>query len=103
MDSAIHELEEKTASSIEKGLKDLGVAFKSLKAAMKDRKAAEADITHFAHAIENGFEHPWSFLYHVGKNILVNGKDIYAEVTSGVADWKAQSYRAAGVQVSHHH
>lgn len=93
---AIGELE---AGSMKAGLSDLGKALGGLKQALADCKASSADITKFAKAIEDGFEHPLSFLFHLGKELLVNGKDIYAEVTTAVADWKAQSYRDAGVQI----
>ena len=41
--------------------------------------------------------HAYTNAAHV--ELLVNGKDIFAEVSAAVADWKAQSYRAAGVQI----
>ena len=93
------QIEKKTPGDVKQGLADLGAAFKSLKSALVDCKASSSDIAKFVKAVEDGFEHPLSFLFHVGKDLLVNGKDIYAEVTTAVADWKAQSYRAAGVQV----
>jgi len=96
---AIAEIEQLTPTSVAAGLKDLGVALKGLKAALADCKASSADIAAFAKAIEDGFEHPLSFIFHIGKELLVNGKEIYTEITTAIADWKAQSYRAAGVQI----
>ena len=81
------------------GLQDLGKAFSGLKTALADCKASSADIAKFTKAIEDGFEHPLSFVFHLGKELLVNGKDISTEVTRAVSDWKAQSYRDAGVQI----
>ena len=96
---AIQEIEKLTPADVKTGLKDLGLALKGLKAALADCKASSSDVANFAKAIENGFEHPLSFLFHMGKELLINGKDIYSEVTTAVSDWKAQSYRAAGVQI----
>jgi cathepsin L len=97
--SAFEELEQLTPSSVKSGLKDLGVAYRGLQGALKDCKASSSDIAKFVSAIEHGFEHPISFLFHLGKELLVNGRDIYAEVTTAVKDWKAQNYRASGVQI----
>jgi len=97
--SAIDKIEQKTAKSIAEGLRDLGHALTNLKQALVDCKAAEAEVAKFAKAIEDGFEHPLSFVFHVGKELIVNGRDIYAEITAAVSDWKAQSYRASGVQI----
>jgi len=96
---AFEELEQLTASSIKTGLKELGAAYHGLQHALSDCKASSSDIKKFVSAIENGFEHPISFLFHLGKELLINGKDIYSEVTTAVKDWKAMSYRAAGVQI----
>jgi len=97
--SAIEEIEKLTPSDIKAGLADLGTAMTNLKKALTDCKASEKDVTDFAKALEQGFEHPLSFAFHLGKELLVNGKDIYTEIKTAISDWKAQSYRAAGVQI----
>lgn len=95
---AIGEIEEETFDSVLQGVKDLGAAYQSLKDGLSKCKAAETDITNFLHAVENGFEHPLSFVYHVGKDLIINHKQIFSEIHTAVSDWKAQSYRASGVQ-----
>eukprot|EP00966_Prymnesium_polylepis_P324137 7380228-Prymnesium_polylepis.2 len=97
--STIEEIEKLTPADIKTGLADLGTAMTNLKKALVDCKASEKDVADFAKALEQGFEHPLSFAFHVGKELLVNGKDIYTEIKTAIADWKAQSYRAAGVQI----
>jgi len=97
--AAIEELERKDAKSVAQGLRDLASALTHLKAALTDCKAAESEIAKFAKAVEDGFAHPVSFLLHVGKALLVNGRDIYVEVSAAIADWKADAFRDAGVAI----
>ena len=96
---AIDEIEQKTAASVKKGLHDLGEALEALKKAMVDCKASTADVQRFVKALEDGFKKPLSFLFHLAKHCLVNGKEIYSELTAASADWKAEQYRAAGEQI----
>ena len=97
--AAISEIEQMTFDGVKTGLKDLGLAYKGLQTALTDCKASASDIEIFVKAIETGFEHPLTFLFHVGKELLINHKDIFAEITTAVADWKADSFRASGVQI----
>jgi hypothetical protein len=96
--SAVSLLEKKTPSSVLAGLKDLGKAYGALKDGLVKCKAAEAEIQAFVKAIEQ-FKTPEQFAFHVGKDLLVNGRDIYAEVKQAVADFKSQNYLNAGVQI----
>jgi len=97
--NAITEIEQKTPASVLAGIKDLGKAFGNLKAALTDCKTAEAEVAKLAKALENGFEHPLSFLFKVGKALVINGHDIFAEMSTAISDWKAGSYRDAGLQI----
>jgi len=96
--AAIDNIEQKTGSSVEQGIKDLGAALTNLKDGLATCKAAEAEIESFVKVIEQ-FKSPAQFAYHVGKDLLVNGKDIYSEITTAVSDWKSESYRDAGIQI----
>ena len=97
--AAIGAIEQHTLPSIKQGIADLGRAYKEAKVALKACKASEADIKKFAHVLEEGFEHPLSFLYHVGQDLVINHAQIIKEITAAVAMWKAQSYRQAGIQI----
>jgi hypothetical protein len=44
---------------------------------------------------------PSTFAFHVGKDLVVNGRDIYREINTAVKDWKAGDYDDFGVQVGH--
>jgi hypothetical protein len=39
---------------------------------------------------------PLSFSYKIGYNLLVNGLDIYKEISTAVKDWKEESYEDFG-------
>jgi len=101
VDQAISLIEgsESTATKIEKGINILGQALEGIQPLMNDCKSSATQIENLVSTLKNGFENPWSFVYHVGKDLVVNGKDIYNEIMSAVSLWKSQSYRASGVQM----
>jgi hypothetical protein len=95
----ITDLDSGDASGVKKGLGELGTALDSLRHALPDCKAAAHEIESFGKVVENGFKNPLSFVFHVGKDLIVNGKDIYGEIASSVQLWKQQSYLDSGVQI----
>lgn len=96
IEKGIKEMEEE---KIEAGLKDLGDAYKALSIALVDCKAASSDVAAFVKALKDGFEHPLSFLVEVGKSILVNGKEVRAELATAVSDWRSHSFFSCGLQI----
>ena len=45
------------------------------------------------------FASPWSFAYHVGKDLLVNGVAIYHEVDDAIAKYEASDYNGFGEDI----
>lgn len=45
------------------------------------------------------FSNPFSFAYHVGKDLVVNGRNIYADIDSAITDWEAANYLSFGENV----
>jgi len=45
------------------------------------------------------FDSPTNFAYHVGKDLLVNGQDIFAELESAVTDYESSNWEDFGYQV----
>ena len=41
----------------------------------------------------------WSFSYHVGKELLVNGKDIFSEVNTAISVYHSQYYNGMGYEI----
>lgn len=45
------------------------------------------------------FTNFWSFTYHVGKELIVNGKDIYSEINTAIGDYKSGNFNQMGYEV----
>lgn len=40
---------------------------------------------------------PKNFAYHVGKDLLINGKDIFGDISTAITDWDNQQWKPFGV------
>ncbi len=98
LDQAVQAIEQKDVHGVRQGLKLIGQSLDEVSDALRDCKAAEGDIESVIDALK-GFKSPWSFVFHVGKDLLVNGVDIFEEISDAVNDWKAQSYRQCGEEI----
>merc|ERR1712072_206196 len=83
------------ASSVLDGMKQVGDALKTVVTGLKDCKSTWGEIGEFVNAIES-FSNPASFALHVGKNILVNGVDIYGDITTAIDAFEAEQYEPCG-------
>ena len=82
------------------GLKELAVLTTQLKqevAACKGVKADWQKLEEMAAVMSN----PTSFAYHVGKDLLLNGHDIYNDINAGISEYKAQQWEPFGESVGH--
>lgn len=59
-------------------------------------KASEASLLNIV-KMARSFTNIWSFTYHVGKDLIVNGSQIYGEINTAIGDYKTRQYQAAGV------
>jgi len=98
LDDAVKDFEKKDASDVLKGLKLLGQAFETLPAALKSCKAVESDVEEIINACK-AMVSPESFAFHLGKDLIVNGADIYHEIYAAVGDYKAKNWPDFGVQI----
>lgn len=98
MKEAVDDFEKKDAADVLKGLKALAEAMKAFPGALRDCKAAVSDVEQIVHALEQ-FSKPVSFAFHVAKDLVVNGHDIFAEISQAVADYKAGEFEDFGEQV----
>lgn len=96
--SAVGDFEEKDASGTAKGLKQLGDAVITIGHMMKDCHGVEADIEKLA-KMAAIFSSPASFAYHTGKDIVVNGVQIFDDIEGALTQYKAQKYEAFGEEV----
>lgn len=65
---------------------------------MQDCSHIKADWEKLAKMI-SVFDSPTSFAYHVGKDLIVNGKQIYGEITTAVSDYESGNWGDFGYQI----
>merc|ERR1711935_790334 len=97
-EQAVKDFEAGGASNILSGLKELGGVLQAVDVDMKDCSKAKEDWPRLE-ALAKVFQSPKEFAFHVGKDIMVNGKDIFNEIEASVADYKAEEWEQFGVEV----
>jgi len=65
---------------------------------MSDCSHLKADWQKLA-AMAAIFKNPASFAYHVGKDLMINGKDIYSEIKLAIKDYDAKNWEDFGFQI----
>ena len=98
IDYAVKDFEKDTVKSVAEGLKMIGEALESLPAAMKNCEEAVADAKNLIKMIE-AFKSPISFVFHVGKDLIVNGVQIFEEIEAAVKDYKNKDYLDFGINI----
>lgn len=96
--SAIGDFEERSASGTSKGLKELGDAVIQISHMMKDCHGVVADVEKLT-KMAAIFSSPASFAFHTGKDIIVNGVQIYDDIEGAMKQYKSQKYEAFGEEV----
>jgi hypothetical protein len=79
-----------------KGLETIGAGIFEIKAAIADCKGVVADFEKLE-KMAAVFTNPWSFVYHVGHDLVVNGVAI--EVEDSVSQYNAANYGAFGEDI----
>lgn len=75
------------ADNVIAGVKELADLLNTVKAGMQDCSNLKADWDKLA-AMVKVLNSPTAFAYHVGKDLLVNGQDIFKEVETAVTDYE---------------
>jgi len=76
----------------------VGEAVKQLPDDIKACKAALSDVQALISAIKS-MTSPATYAFHVGKDLIVNGRDIYHEIYTAVDDYKAKKWTDFGIQL----
>lgn len=97
-ETAIEDFEKKSAEGVIDGLKEVAEMYKVIQKGMSDCTKGKADWKKFA-AMISSFNSPASFAYHVGKDLLVNGKSIFNDVNSAITDYKSKDWYDFGVAI----
>lgn len=91
----IKDLEDLSAQSIITGVRDIGVLLEAALKAISMCKGVVGDFEKLAE-MTAVLSNPASFTYHVGKDLIINGRSIYKEVNTAVADYKKEDYEGFG-------
>lgn len=76
---AVGDFEKETFDGVKAGLLEIGNTVKLIPGAVKDCKSVETDLSNIVKMAEI-FASPLSLIYHVGKNLIVNGIDIFKKI-----------------------
>ena len=97
-DQAIKDFRAGGVDNIVHGLKQLAVLTTQMRQELQACKGVEADwkkLEEMAAVMSN----PTSFAYHVGKDLLLNGHDIYNDIDAGIAEYGDQQWKPFGESV----
>jgi len=97
-EQAVKDFEAGGATNILAGLKELGNVLQLVETDMKDCSAAKEDWPRLK-ALADVFKSPKNFAFHVGHDILVNGKDIFHEIEDSISEYKAENWEQFGLDV----
>jgi hypothetical protein len=98
--SAITDFEKKDITSIAKGLGEVADMLKGMQSAISDCKDIPADATRIVDMVK-AFKSPTSFAWHVGKDLLLNGHDIYNDIDDGIKSFNSKNWNKFGQDIGH--
>ena len=96
--SAVIDFKKGGASNVIAGLKEIGDLLQTVKTGMADCSSTTADWERLE-ALAKTISSPKSFAYHVGKDLLINGKDIFGDISEAITDYDNQKWEAFGEEV----
>jgi hypothetical protein len=98
MNDAMEKIKSMKPRQVKKGLEEMASIAKELPEAIEACKGAETDFEHLLEACKS-LMHPIKFAMHVGKDIMVNGKNIFHHVEALISAWEGQNYLEAGKEI----
>lgn len=96
-ETAVSDLKQGGLENIVDGIKEIGQTVTDAKTALTDCKSITSSDWESIEAAAEQMKNPLSFAYHVGKDILVNGAQIYSDIETATSSWDSQDYKAFGV------
>ena len=99
IEQAVSDFELKTFKGVRKGISDLAEAFSIMPQAMKLCTKSTHETANTVEKVLEEFRSPWSLLYHVGKAIVLDGHNIYSELSGAITAWKHQDWFKCGVDL----
>lgn len=98
VDQAINDFVAQTTESVIAGVKILGTALEALPAAIKDCESSFGELKDLIAAIEQ-LKDPRTLVYRISRSLILNGNEIWDEISATVADFKDGNYKDAGKNV----
>lgn len=100
IEDAVISFEKESISGVSKGLEDIADALTVVSTAMKTcSQSKDIEKLQKLEQMLEQFKTPKSFAMHIGKDILVNGKDIYTQIKDAISNYKAADYEAFGEDI----
>merc|ERR1711879_121355 len=96
--AAVEHLAGGSSASVEQGLGEVASALDALKDAMSQVGAAKHQVDDLAKAIEM-FRDSEKIIYHVGTDLIVNGKNILFRIENAVNDFQNQQWTGFGESI----
>jgi cathepsin B len=96
--SAIGDIKSKDPARVKTGILLLGEAAQIIPTAAQACKAADADVTTLVKLVET-FQSPESFLYYIGKSLIINHVEVINEVSQAVDSYDVSNYNQLGYWV----
>lgn len=97
-ETAFTDFKKRDVKDVIAGLEAVGAGIKAIEAGLQDCGHLKDDAAKIETIIET-FTSPTAFAYHVGKDLLVNGVDIYHEIDGAVTDYEKQDWFNFGTQI----
>ena len=91
-------LKKEDAADALAGLKKIGAGVVEIKTAVADCKGITADFAKLE-KMAAVYSNPWSFAYHVGKDLVVNGVTIFKDTEDSITQYEAGKFEAMGEDI----
>ena len=96
--NAFEDFSKKDLEDIIAGVKEVADLLQTVKVGMKDCSSLKADWQKLAQMVQI-FDSPTSFAYHVGKDLMINGVEIYHEVETAITDYNNGDWSGFGYNI----
>lgn len=95
---AVNDFKTETISGVKNGIYKVGDIVQDVTDDLHSCEAVVTDLKKLEKMAAT-FSNPFSFVYHVGKDLMVNGKNIYSDIDAAITDWESASYFSFGENV----
>lgn len=96
--TAVADFKKGGASNVIAGLKEMGDLLATVKKGMTDCSATSADWARLE-AMAKVIATPKDFVYHVGKDLWINGQEIFGDIEGAITDYDHQNWEGFGEEV----